>query len=449
MDSKGQTLCRRVAVAAMMLGAAEVDASVADGAYAHMARFQSIADSHGGDRAATTEGYEASAVYVEETLREAGYNVRRQYFPWKTPLFEKNLVQVIGHEFPLRSLPLVGSNVPKAPEGGITGQIRVPLNDGCFATDWENQLPGMVALFAVSATCNLTTQLHTAKAQGAAAALVFIESDVDGLLMAHVGDAEDMIVGASIYESAARALIDAAAIGRVDVLVDIAVGWEQSESFNVIADLGVGRPGAEATFMAGAHLDSVPGGAGINDNASGAAVLLEAALTLAGKPIRTPVRFAWWGAEETGLVGSMFYVKDLQENNPDELAGLSGYLNLDMIASPNYIIGMHGTPDSPIRTALENALAKVGTAWVEAGGNGGSDFIGFEMAGVPYAGLSSGASGLKTAEEADLFGGIAGAAYDPNYHSPNDRLININYSALRINAEAAYLTIKTMTGSTY
>ena len=60
-------------------------------------------------------------------------------------------------------------------------------------------------------------------------------------------------------------------------------------------------------IVVGAHLDSVPEGPGINDNGSGSAAVLEAALVLANTFQRTPanVQFAFWGAEERGLVGMM------------------------------------------------------------------------------------------------------------------------------------------------
>jgi Zn-dependent M28 family amino/carboxypeptidase len=68
--------------------------------------------------------------------------------------------------------------------------------------------------------------------------------------------------------------------------------------------------------MAGAHLDSVNDGPGLNDNGSGSAALLEVALQMQKVTPRNTVRFAWWGAEESGLIGSTFYVDSL---SADEL----------------------------------------------------------------------------------------------------------------------------------
>ena len=58
--------------------------------------------------------------------------------------------------------------------------------------------------------------------------------------------------------------------------------------------------------MAGAHLDSVSAGPGINDNGSGSAGVLETALAYAatGQTPRNTLKFGFWGAEELGLLGS-------------------------------------------------------------------------------------------------------------------------------------------------
>ena len=71
---------------------------------------------------------------------------------------------------------------------------------------------------------------------------------------------------------------------------------------NVIAELRGANDGN--VVMAGAHLDSVPAGPGINDNGSGSASLLEIAQNMSKNKPQNTVRLAWWGAEEAGLIGS-------------------------------------------------------------------------------------------------------------------------------------------------
>ncbi len=86
--------------------------------------------------------------------------------------------------------------------------------------------------------------------------------------------------------------------------------------------------------MAGAHLDSVQAGPGINDNGSGSAALLEVAENIAKLKPQNTLRFAWWGAEESGLIGSTAYVNGLSQAERDRIAL---YLNFDMVGSPNYV----------------------------------------------------------------------------------------------------------------
>ncbi|MBO0517731.1 M20/M25/M40 family metallo-hydrolase, partial [Streptomyces beijiangensis] len=86
--------------------------------------------------------------------------------------------------------------------------------------------------------------------------------------------------------------------------------------------------------MSGSHLDSVTAGPGINDNGSGSAAILETALAVSRAAFQPAkhLRFAWWGAEELGMVGSKYYVNQLATA---DRAKIAGYLNFDMIGSPN------------------------------------------------------------------------------------------------------------------
>ena len=129
---------------------------------------------------------------------------------------------------------------------------------------------------------------------------------------------------------------------------------------NVIAELdGVND---NNVVMAGGHLDSVPAGPGINDNGSGSSALLETALMLAKVKPQNTLRFAWWGGEESGLVGSTAYVNGLSAAELDRIAM---YMNYDMVGSPNYIQMVYdanqssfpapaGVPIPPGSEAIEN-----------------------------------------------------------------------------------------------
>jgi Zn-dependent M28 family amino/carboxypeptidase len=103
---------------------------------------------------------------------------------------------------------------------------------------------------------------------------------------------------------------------------------------NLLATTKTGR--VDRQVVVGAHLDSVQKGPGINDNGSGSSTNLEVALQMAKlnlKPVNQ-VRFAWWGAEESGLIGSQFYVDSLTSR---EIKNTAVNLNFDMVGSPNLV----------------------------------------------------------------------------------------------------------------
>ncbi len=201
---------------------------------------------------------------------------------------------------------------------------------------------------------------------------------------------------------------------------------------NVIAQTRTGDP--ERVVMAGAHLDSVEEGPGINDNGSGVAALLEIAVRLGGSaPVSNAVRFTWWGAEEAGMRGSTDYVEDLSEDDRDRIA-LD--LTLDMVASPNagyHVLGGEGSgPNGSVTVArvLVDQLAAAGVTAETIEFEGGSDYAPFVEAGIPTAGVHTGDEEEKTAEQAERWGGQAGEVFDRCYHKACDRLDNINSAAL-------------------
>jgi len=184
---------------------------------------------------------------------------------------------------------------------------------------------------------------------------------------------------------------------------------------NVIGEAG---PAKGPVVMAGAHLDSVPGGPGINDNGSGVAALLEIARTFGARPPGR-VRLAFWGAEEEGLIGSRRYVRKLAGNERDEL---SAYLNFDMVGSPNAVPAVYSDGDRRLGRLLRRA-----NPGPERGilvGNR-SDSSAFQ--GVPINGLYTGATEP----------GPGGKPRDPCYHLPCDTLANVDQDVLLQMARAA------------
>ncbi len=227
---------------------------------------------------------------------------------------------------------------------------------------------------------------------------------------------------------------------------------------NVIAEL----PGEndDNVVMAGAHLDSVQAGPGIQDNGSGSSGLLELAEQLSKVQPENTLRFAWWGAEEAGLLGSRAYVNGLSQAERDRIAL---YLNFDMIGSPNYIFMVYdgdesgfpapaGVPIPDGSIAIEDLFESFFTLsdepYDDAQFSGRSDYQAFILNGIPAGGLFTGAEVLKTAEQQAIWGGIAGQQYDPCYHLACDTFANVALHALDVNSDAIAFAVLTYAYST-
>jgi len=225
-----------------------------------------------------------------------------------------------------------------------------------------------------------------------------------------------------------------------------------STTINVCADTPWGN--ASNVIVVGSHLDSVPAGPGINDNGSGSSTNLELAIQLMqlGLELANKVRFCWWAAEEMGLLGSTYYVSSL---TPEELANIALNLNFDMVASPNYQIGIYNasgaaasirTASTTIQNLFINAFQTRDMNYVLVEFTGRSDygpFIGADPP-IPAGGLFTGAEQIKSMQERTLFGGLANAAYDPCYHQACDDIYNLNDDAFLFNAQAAAEVLQTL-----
>ncbi|MFD1504158.1 M20/M25/M40 family metallo-hydrolase [Georgenia yuyongxinii] len=416
----------------------------------HLEAFQALADEYD-NRASGTPGYEAGADYVEAQLRAAGYEPQRQYFEfdyWE--LQSATLEQTAPVERELAGTPMEYS--PSAPAGGVSGELAAPAGpQGCDAAAYAGaDLTGKIALVQ-RGTCAFSAKAVAAGAAGAAGVIIY--NNGPGELNGTYGGLDDaQVPGFGITQELGQELLGQVAAGAVTVNLDVQAVSRRETTFNVIAETGTGR--SDNVVMLGAHLDGVIEGPGINDNGSGSAAILETAIQLAEvNKLNNKVRFAWWGAEENGLLGSWHYVDDLvardQENGTDELGNIATYLNFDMVASPNHVIGVYdadeSTHEAPVEVPTGSAESeavftgyfdRIGQAWVDTEFSGRSDYQSFISNGVPASGLFTGADGVKTLEEVTLFGGTAGITYDPNYHTAQDDLANVDLEALDVMSDA-------------
>jgi len=195
-------------------------------------------------------------------------------------------------------------------------------------------------------------------------------------------------------------------------------------TFNIVAETLKGP--ASPVVVVGAHLDSVPAGPGINDDGTGTATLLALARIVAETDMfseNSPaqLRLGWWGAEELGLLGSTYYVNELKDNHPDQLAQIALNLNFDMLGSPNFMRGIYNGSSGPedvrhgsalIQKLFEGHFRSENLPFMLTAFDGRSDYAAFISNGIPAGGLFTGAEVLKTKEQRKIFGGLANTAYD-------------------------------------
>jgi Zn-dependent M28 family amino/carboxypeptidase len=320
---------------------------------------------------------------------------------------------------------------------------------GCEDADFIGFPAGHIALIQ-RGTCTFGEKADNAAEAGASGVIIFNQGnggpDRTDLFGGTLGDfARDIpVVSVSFAQGEMWA-------NTAGLTLNLAIQTEVDEitTDNLLADTRAGR--TDRTVVVGGHLDSVDEGPGINDNGSGTAAILETALQMAelGIAPENRVRFAFWSGEEDGLIGSTHYVAQL---TPREVKQHALNLNFDMVGSPNSVNFVYDGDGDAFGTAGPNGsdvIEDVFTDFFEAEGpnadgpdseptefDGRSDYFGFIEAGIPAGGLFTGAEDIKTAEQAALFGGTPGVAFDPCYHAACDTYANINDGTLDIMSDA-------------
>jgi len=445
-----------------------------EGVREHQQAFQDIADKsddpvYPGTRAVGTEGYAGSVEYVSGLLEKAGYEVTLEPVQFEFE-FPAVLRQVEPTDAEYESGVFTGSGSATV-EGPV---IPVDINlagdrastSGCEAEDFAGldfSGPADIALIQ-RGTCTFGLKAQNADEAGAEAVIVFNQGNAPDRLELFIGDASTLdlegtvpatydipVVGASFEDGVA--LSQEGSVAYVEVPPS-----EIRTDYNVIAEL----PGenADNVVMAGAHLDSVTEGPGINDNGSGSAALLETALMMANTKPPNTLRFAWWAAEELGLLGSAAYVEGL---TPEERERIALYMNYDMVGSPNYIFMVYDADQSTfpapegvtippgseaIEDVYESYYTLIGEPYDDTEFSGRSDYEAFILNGIPAGGLFTGAEGIKTEEQAAIWGGTAGEKFDPCYHLACDTVENNDDHALDVNSDLIAFAMLTFAYST-
>ncbi len=521
------------------------------------------------NRHTLTMGFDLSRNYIKRKMQKAGYIVTEHSFPYRVWEYDTESVGMsvsIGDDLETLSLDTTNDQVDQGTftvygnsgdmgaTQGLTADIvfitpRLDFDsedyqssDGCEAEDFNGiEVTGKIALIQ-RGSCIFESKNGHARDAGAVGVIIFNEGNADnrmGLRFSRIDSGHEPDTSIPVFDVGfehGKKWIEAIQNGStISATLTIDTWIFSKELKNVIAETKNGNP--NQVVMLGAHLDSVEPGPGINDNGSGSAGILEFALQFAkskNKPTNK-LRFAWWAAEEEGLLGSTAWAHDqfgelqlkayydtgiakglslgeyqdwkqtadtsnftdedkMQADAAFEAAKKTKiYLNFDMIASPNYKLGLydgdisdtyfhkdtHGdyvgvnhipppVGTSEIERIFETFFSSNGHVSVASALSNRSDYREFAAYGVAFGGLFTGAEVLKSTgrdcsasvikdsdldvddtpdnemaecernnvDEVELYGGYADEPYDPCYHQACDTSENLNDEAFEINAKA-------------
>jgi Peptidase family M28/PA domain len=273
-------------------------------------------------------------------------------------------------------------------------------------------------------------KVQNAQAAGASGVIIFNEGNPGrtGLQIGSLQDAAGnpiiptipvafttFAVGLDLYNQAQQSPAPAVSLSIP------AVVKPNTPDYNVIAESKGGD--ANHVVVVDAHLDAIYG-AGMLDNASGSATILDVAQQMKNVNPLNKLRFIWFGGEELGLLGSAYYVNNLTSS---ELSHIGYDLDADVTATPNYTIGVldPAAPDffgRTVSTTFPNRVYKASTvardqaiAYFDSIGKNhelfspvGTDAFSFNTVGIPASGLLTGQDCCKDQHEVDLFGGSLG-----------------------------------------
>lgn len=396
----------------------------------------SIHDYNRPTRVIGSAGHAATLEYIYATIQKLGsyYNISEQTFPaYSGTVYESRLVlgdKVVQNASAMSLTPPTKDNEP------VHGQVILVENTGCSASDYPETVRGNIA-FVERGKCGFGDKSTLAGRAGATAAVIY--NNENGPLHGTMGTPNaDQIATFGISAEEAEASLKKLKAGKdLDAIAYIDGEVKTINTLNVVAQTAKGDP--ENCVMLGAHSDSVPEGPGINDDGSGTLSLLEVATHLTSFDVNNCVRFAWWAAEEEGLVGSDFYAASL---SPEENKKVRLFMDYDMMGSPNFAYQIYNATNDASPIGSEE-LRDLYVDWYEAHNlsyafipfDGRSDYDGFIRAGIPAGGIATGAEGIKTKKEAKEFGGKAGDWYDPCYHQLCDDVGNVNITAWEVNTK--------------
>ncbi|HEY2714401.1 MAG TPA: M28 family metallopeptidase [Chthoniobacterales bacterium] len=457
-------------------------AAIQQGAlWQHLTDFQTIADQHPGrdghgNRDTGTSGYKASASYVANLMKRAGYTVTIQTYNYRVS-------QLIG----VPTLSLAGRNysvekdwVMARLSGGanVTAHVRPVTGSGtgCSSEEFANFRRGDIAILR-RGDCAYDAQVAQAEHAGASAVILYDpktqpqargedERAIEGsrMLRPRLHHQAKIPVVAVASPALAADLLGRIPAGESPIThLEIRMQPTSGVDYNVIADSPYGDP--NHVVVVDAHLDSIFG-PGMLDNASGSTTILEIALQMSGTPTLNQLRYIWFGGEELGLLGSAYYTAHLTQDERnlivfDNDADVTATPNYDYeLADPKFAYNVNQfppnvVPDSQIGNQFyTDFFNSVGVPSQSAPfGNFGTDSNSFALIGIPDTGILTRQDCCKGSAEVALWGGYLGN-YEGNIPSydggcvdrPNlwcDDLSNNDPAVLALASKAtAYVTFQ-------
>ncbi|KAI8066886.1 hypothetical protein BC940DRAFT_319732 [Gongronella butleri] len=424
-----------------------------DGLMHHLEKLQSLASKHGDNRQVGSDGHEETLDYITSFMSSYGYKVHKQEFEVVRVDVPHHTMSVKHEDGSTQDYNVnIMHNSPSTKEGGLHAHL-VHMDEGCTrqqgTSENENEADGPWIALVKRGGCSFTDKQKVAHEDGASAVLVYDsnadEEEFEGQVDDQGQQNEQQLppIGAISMDTGLKLL----KLGKTLVNLAMEVKTTQAKTYNVIAETEGGDH--ENVVMIGAHTDSVAQGPGINDDGSGVTTLLELAAHIQQRKIKNAVRFAFWSAEELGIIGSHNYMKGLSD---EEKKKIKVYLNIDMIGSPNHVNMIYDgdgneseetglaipAGNAPIEKLFEKYFEQnhekhevVGLQYISR-----SDAGPFFEAGIPFGGLTTGFEFIKTKAEVKDYGGQAGVAHDPCYHQACDTIKNIDPDALLLHARA-------------
>ncbi|MFF2445883.1 M28 family peptidase [Neobacillus sp. NPDC058068] len=366
-------------------------------------------------RTAGTPGELKGAQYIKSQFEKYGYETELQSFPIYDVV--RNNVKGI--------VEIGGQNLnPYVFSGSFSGEVTAEVvNVGkAIAGTVPDSVKGKIALIERGDN-TFVEKIQNVLDKGAVGVIMYNNTGTSNAFgQASYGQ---NIPAVGITRAQGLALVDQIKAGPITAQLKVSgSGLVEKTSYNVVAKMKPHKnKDTGQIVMIGAHHDSVPGGPGANDDASGVSAVLELARVMSNMPIDTELRFVTFGSEEKGLLGSYHYASTLSDAEADKIVA---HFQMDMIGSKDaggdhaanglimYTIDgkKNLVTDLAASAGARTALGEV----VPYGQLGRSDHQPFHELGIPAA----------------LF---IHSPLEPWYHTPADTIDKIDKNKLQETAE--------------